>query len=313
MFCTRALDVHGSEPDRLGSSPALSCGRSVFARADLVGVGNRSDQRLRRERLAVGRVLPPTSRRRDGSASRRLGSTPAVEDGSEVAGDRVSERCRQSHRASRGPRAQRAAPHWCMIESMAFDWSTAATLAAGSVTTIAGALVQARADRQRLVAQRSAEVEGEALLTLQERLGALPDAYYGILRHAEGLVENPSIDHAQFDETDVYPFVHNATAPRREAEMLATRIGDDRLRHKVVGSIALIWPASTEEITAACLAVLEETPENHPFPVSAPDDVDEAIREIVEDIGARLRGPMRRRRRRVRPGAGTSRSSVPAL
>lgn len=178
---------------------------------------------------------------------------------------------------------------------MAIDWSTAATLAAGSVTTIAGALVQARADRQRLVAQRSAEVEGEALLTLQAHLSALPAAYHGILRHAEELVEDPGIDQASFDETDVYPFVYDATAPRREAEMLATRIGDDPLRHKVLGTIALIWPASTEEVTAACLAVLEEAPEKHPFPVNDPVDVDEAIRAVIEDIGARLRGTKRRR------------------
>jgi hypothetical protein len=84
------------------------------------------------------------------------------------------------------------------------------------------------------------DVEGDALLQLQERLGTLPDVYYGILNHAEEIVQNPNIKQGQFDEEDVYPFVYEATARRREVELLASWIADDHLRQQVVNVIALI-------------------------------------------------------------------------
>lgn len=178
----------------------------------------------------------------------------------------------------------------CSMVLMTIDWGAAATLVAGSATTIAGVFAKARIDRQYLVAQRANDVERDALLQLQERLGTLPDAYYGILNHAEEIVQNPNIEQGQFDEEDVYPFVYEATGRRREVELLATRIADDHLRQQVVNVIALIWPASTEQITAACMAVLRGTPETYPFPLTPPAAIDVAIANAVEAIGVRLRG-----------------------
>jgi hypothetical protein len=126
------------------------------------------------------------------------------------------------------------------IVLMTIDWGAAATLVAGSATTIAGVFAKARIDRQHLVAQRATDVEGDALLQLQERLGTLPDAYYGILNHAEEIVQDPKVEEGQFDEEDVYLFVYEATARRREVELLATRIADDHLRQQVVNVIALV-------------------------------------------------------------------------
>jgi hypothetical protein len=103
------------------------------------------------------------------------------------------------------------------------------------------------------------------------------------------IVQNPHIEQGQFDEEDVYPFVYEATSHRREVELLASRIADDDLRQQVVSVIALIWPASTEQITMACMSVLRGTPTTHPFPLTPPDALDIAMAK--RRCAARRAGP----------------------
>jgi len=136
-----------------------------------------------------------------------------------------------------------------------------------------------RHDRNRIVLQRATDVEGEALLELQERLPELQVEWVDLLDRWARFVDQGG----ELDPEDAYEASVKAARPWLRARLLATRIEDDALRGRVEATIELVYPFRHQEVSKLL------TGRTHPYDNYPCDEAQQAIADTNKEIGRQLR------------------------
>lgn len=161
------------------------------------------------------------------------------------------------------------------------------TLALGYAGSQFSDRLRERHERERIVLQRAADVEGEALLELQDLLIDLPDKW---LDHLDRWHRHDA-EQGALDGDEAYEAAVRIGRPWRRATLLASRIMDDALRTTVQATIKLAYPFHLREVTL----MLSGDP--HDYDDYPYDEALAAVDDATEAIGGRLRqSPTHRRR-----------------
>ena len=104
-----------------------------------------------------------------------------------------------------------------------------------------------RHERERIVVQRAADVEGEALIGLQDLLIDLPHEWAAILNRVDEY--DREFGRGNINEDLAYEAVVKIGRPWQRAKLLASRIMDDALRTNVEATIQLAYPFHFREVS----------------------------------------------------------------
>jgi hypothetical protein len=144
-----------------------------------------------------------------------------------------------------------------------------------------------RHEREQVILQRAADVEGEALLALQDLLIDLPHQWADRL----GRWHDYEMERGGLDPEDAYEQAVKIGRPWQRATLLASRIMDDALRTTVQATIELVYPFRFREVSRM-LGGLPHSYDDYPF-----DKALASVAEATQAIGGRLRQPAIARRR----------------
>jgi hypothetical protein len=145
-----------------------------------------------------------------------------------------------------------------------------------------------RRERERIIVQRATDVEGEALLELQDLLIALPHEWVEWLNRLSDYEREHGA--GNIDPEDAYEQAVQIGRPWQRAKLLASRIMDDALRTNVQATIELAYPFHFREVSHM-LGGLPHSYDDYPF-----DQALAGVAEATEAIGGRLRQPAIARR-----------------
>jgi hypothetical protein len=143
-----------------------------------------------------------------------------------------------------------------------------------------------RHEREQVILQRAADVEGEALLALQDLLIDLPHLWVEDLNRWH----DHERERGELDPEDAYEQAVRIGRPWQRAKLLASRIMDDALRTTVQETIQLAYPFHFREVSRM-LVGLTHSYDDYPF-----DQALASVAEATQAIGHRLRQPAERDR-----------------
>jgi hypothetical protein len=153
------------------------------------------------------------------------------------------------------------------------------TLVLGYAGSQFGDRLRERHERERIVLQRAADVEGEALLELQDLLIDLPDKWLDNLHRWH----RHEMERGELDPDDAYDEAVKWGQPWQRATKLASRISDDALRTTVQATIELAYPFQLRQVS------LMLSGHRHDYRDYAYDEALAAVADATEAIGRRLR------------------------